>query len=146
MIPEIIDYHCRCGANVQLHSGVIRDHLLPGYPNEIGFRCAQSGRRPNVFAVIPSKPGMSQLRSIRFALEEIVKVIEFGKIKHPADDWKTAFSATDHDDAAFRHFLKRGNDDESKLSHRAHAALRMLYALEIEIEENRKNTNSGSEK
>lgn len=80
-----------------------------------------------------AKIPMSELKQVAAALEEVVKVIEFGHIKHPANDWATNFSVKDHEDAAFRHLLKHGRDHESGLDHRAHAILRLLYAMEIDI-------------
>lgn len=76
---------------------------------------------------------MSELKEVANALEQVVKVIEFGYIKHPAHDWASNFSTKDHEDAAFRHILKRGVDSESGIDHRAHAVLRLLYAMEIDL-------------
>ena len=89
------------------------------------------------------KTKMSELRSVARALEKVVKVIEFGYIKHPANDWATGFSTADHEDAAFRHLLKRGNDDESGIDHRAHAVIRLLYAMEKDIDSDRTRTSAG---
>lgn len=90
------------------------------------------------------KPKMSELRKVANALAEVVKVIEFGKIKHPADDWDTNFTVQDHEDAAFRHSLKRGLDSESGIDHRAHAILRFLFALESDIAKTRTHITSGT--
>ena len=90
------------------------------------------------------KPQMSDLRRVYNALVEVVKVIDFGRIKHPADDWATNFSVKDHEDAAFRHMLKSGVDSESNIDHRAHAIIRLLFALEKDIAEKRTHTTSGA--
>lgn len=89
-----------------------------------------------------TKTTMSELREVANALEQVVKVIEFGYIKHPAHDWATNFSVKDHEDAAFRHLLKRGLDHESGIDHRAHVILRLLYAMEIDIAASRTRSDT----
>lgn len=91
-----------------------------------------------------TKPQMSDLRRVANALVEVVKVIDFGRIKHPADDWASNFSTKDHEDAAFRHMLKSGVDAESGIDHRAHAVIRLLFAMEKDIAEKRTHINGGT--
>jgi hypothetical protein len=60
--------------------------------------------------------------------DEVRKVLEHGNSKH-ADDRATAREHVQH---AVAHLQAVGTDSETKLSHRAHAAARLILAL-IEI-------------
>lgn len=80
------------------------------------------------------KPPMSLLS--RTALEEITKVLEFGRNKYAADNWRQGFEWRRVLDAALRHLLAfsdgEDKDPESGLSHLAHLGCCVMFLLEFE--------------
>ena len=82
------------------------------------------------------------LRSLGKSLKVLAEVVEFGKSKYPKDDWRDMDQDT-HVDAALRHMIEQQTgtelDDESGLHHLAHAASRMLMAIEIKLTETEKD-------
>lgn len=70
------------------------------------------------------------------SLEEIIKVLEYGANKYGYDNWKLVEPHERYYDAAFRHLFawKKGelNDDETNLSHLAHAAACLLFLIYFE--------------
>ena len=68
-------------------------------------------------------------------LEEIVKVLEFGAKKYARDNWRKVESQR-YAAAAFRHLVayNKGEqaDDETGLSHLAHAGCCLLFLLSLE--------------
>jgi hypothetical protein len=71
------------------------------------------------------------------AVEEVVKVLEYGAQKYAPDNWMKVPGARErYWDAAMRHLVawkKDGClDDETKLSHLAHATCCMLYLIWFE--------------
>lgn len=72
------------------------------------------------------------------ALAEIAKVREFGIEKYKDDEGWRGVSITDFLDAALRHIYKYNDidrselDEESGLSHLAHAATSLILALAVE--------------
>lgn len=81
--------------------------------------------RPAILALPPS------------ALRAVGRVRAFGRVKHPADDWRR-FHAMEHMEAAVGHMLEAANgvtaDLESGEHPLAHAACRLLMALEREMD------------
>lgn len=72
------------------------------------------------------------------ALEEIVKVLDFGAKKYERDNWQHVDSASNrYLAAAFRHLaaVNQGEqmDPESGLSHLAHAGCCVLFLLALEV-------------
>ena len=71
------------------------------------------------------------------ALEEIAKVLAFGKVKYTAFNWAKGFKWTRLIGAAMRHLFawQRGEDKdkESGLSHLAHLGCCVLFLLQHEI-------------
>jgi hypothetical protein len=71
------------------------------------------------------------------ALVEVLKVTEMGAEKYSPRNWEKGLSYSDTYDSAQRHlvkwYLKEDNDEESKLSHLAHAAWNCLTLLEFEL-------------
>ena len=71
------------------------------------------------------------------ALEEVAKVLAFGKKKYAAWNWAKGFKWTRLIGAAIRHIYayQRGEDKdpESGLSHIAHAACCILFLLQHEL-------------
>jgi hypothetical protein len=70
-------------------------------------------------------------------LEEIVKVLEFGARKYARDNWKHVLGAdTRYQAAAFRHLIAYNTgekvDQETGLSHLAHAGCCLLFLLSLE--------------
>ncbi len=70
-------------------------------------------------------------------LEEIVKVLEFGAKKYARDNWQQVENAdTRYLAAAFRHLVAYNQgeriDDETGLSHLAHAGCCLLFLLSLE--------------
>lgn len=81
----------------------------------------------------PTKPQLVLLKRMAKSLREVARVVEYGYKSHPSDDWKDAPSDA-HVSAALRHILSiNGEIDESGLDHLAHAACRILYALEVKL-------------
>jgi hypothetical protein len=68
------------------------------------------------------------------AVEEIVKVLEFGAKKYARDNWKNV-EADRYTKAAFRHLIAYSqgeeNDKESGLSHLAHLGCCVLFLLAL---------------
>ena len=80
------------------------------------------------------KPGMSLLS--REALEQIALVMDFGKEKYAAHNWRSGFQWSRPLSAAIRHIMAfndgEDKDPESGLSHLAHAACCIMFLLEFE--------------
>jgi len=80
------------------------------------------------------KPGMSLLS--REALEQIALVMDFGKDKYAAHNWRNGFQWSRPLSAAIRHIMAfndgEDRDPESGLSHLAHAACCIMFLLEFE--------------
>jgi len=72
------------------------------------------------------------------AVEEIVKVLEFGAAKYARDNWKHV-AADRYVKAAFRHLVAysqgEANDQESGLPHLAHLGCCVLFLLSLEKSE-----------
>ncbi len=68
------------------------------------------------------------------ALTEVSHVLTFGDDKHPDEKWKK-MDPEDHVDAALRHIFAHMSgdktDSESGRLHLAHAAARLLFAVEL---------------
>ena len=81
------------------------------------------------------KPRMSLLPPA--ALQEVLKVLEFGAKKYGDHQWRSGFIWTRLYDAAMRHELAWLNreklDPESKIHHLAHAVTNLLFLLEHEL-------------
>lgn len=80
------------------------------------------------------KPPMSLLSNT--ALVEIAKVLEFGKNKYSAHNWRSGFAYSRVLDAAARHLYAyidgEDCDPESGLSHLAHLGCCVMFMLELE--------------
>lgn len=77
-------------------------------------------------------------------LEEVVKVLEFGAKKYARDNWKEVAEADKrYLSAAFRHLVAHSKgehtDDETGISHLAHASCCLLFLLALE-KRNGRNT------
>jgi len=73
------------------------------------------------------------------ALEEVVKVLEFGKKKYARDNWqKVPEGKIRYVQAGFRHLIAyttgEENDKESGLSHLAHAICCLMFVLSLNKE------------
>jgi hypothetical protein len=72
----------------------------------------------------------------REALEQIALVMDFGKQKYDAHNWRKGFAWSRPLSAAIRHILAfndgEDKDPESGLSHLAHAACCIMFLLEFE--------------
>lgn len=81
------------------------------------------------------KPDMSLLSSI--AITELTAVLDFGKRKYAAHNWRKGISTTRLLGAALRHIFAylRGetNDPETGLSHIAHAMCCCMFILELKV-------------
>ncbi|CAB5218853.1 hypothetical protein UFOVP229_3 [uncultured Caudovirales phage] len=71
------------------------------------------------------------------ALEEVVKVLEYGANKYAPDNWRKVPGARErYWDAAMRHLVAWKKDarldDETELSHLAHATCCLLYLIAFE--------------
>jgi hypothetical protein len=79
------------------------------------------------------KPDMSLLSSV--AIEEVAKVMTFGKRKYAAHNWRKGISYSRCIAAALRHIFAylRGEDidPESGLSHLGHAICCLMFLLEF---------------
>jgi hypothetical protein len=65
-------------------------------------------------------------------LTEVLKVLEFGDIKHPGENWKTQTEALHlaHTMEHINHYLFIGKTDiETGRNHLAHAICRLLFAM-----------------
>lgn len=67
------------------------------------------------------------------AFREILAILEWGRSKHPANDWRS-YTFKDHFAALFRHLVQagldgRGRDAESGLLHVGHAGCRVVFIL-----------------
>ena len=74
------------------------------------------------------------------ALQDVVKVLEFGAKKYAPDNWKYVDQAEErYWNAAMRHIvayrLESPNDSETGLSHLAHAVCCLLYIQQLDKEE-----------
>ncbi len=74
------------------------------------------------------------------ALDEVVQVLDFGREKHGAENWRTCYSDEDIKKlygAALRHIFawKRGeaNDKETGVDHLAHAVCDLLFLQELKF-------------
>ncbi len=71
------------------------------------------------------------------ALEEIIKVLEFGEVKHADNIWPKDMPWSRNFSACMRHLWKwwRGEhiDSETGLSHLAHAGCRILFLIAYEL-------------
>ena len=80
------------------------------------------------------KPPMSLLSTT--ALVEIANVLEFGKNKYAAHNWRKGFHWSRLIDAAMRHLTAfnagEDKDPESGLSHLAHLGCCVMFLLEFE--------------
>ena len=101
----------------------------PEIPTEKGTR--YNAGKPSL-ALLPAK-----------TLIEIAKVLDFGKAKYSAHNWRKGFSYTETLSSAQRHLAEwqegEGTDRESGLSHLAHAACNLLFLIEFEL------TNTGTD-
>lgn len=74
-----------------------------------------------------------------FAIEEVVRVLDFGASKYYRGSWRKVPEAKRrYIAAAYRHFMDyyfRGivNDEESGMHHLAHAACCVLFVLQIDL-------------
>ncbi len=71
------------------------------------------------------------------SLKDMLRVLNFGAIKHneqPGEDKWRKVSKREHLDAAFRHYMSyisgEFTDSESGINHLAHAAIRLMFAME----------------
>lgn len=92
--------------------------------NNQEFKADGSKLRPSL--VLDSMPN---------ALLHVVAVGTYGAEKYEADSWRQV-EARRYKDALYRHYLAGdGNDEESGLSHLAHAAWNALVILEFKLNE-----------
>lgn len=81
------------------------------------------------------KPRMELLSWV--ALREMARVLSFGANKYSDHNWRAGFKWTRLVGAALRHIHKWNDgedlDEETKLSHLAHAAVEIMFLLEHEI-------------
>lgn len=79
------------------------------------------------------KPDMSLLSP--YFLEEVTKVLDFGKKKYAAHNWRKGFIWSRPAAAALRHIFSwlkgEDKDPESGLSHLAHAACCLMFLIEF---------------
>lgn len=72
----------------------------------------------------------------REALEQVALVMEFGRQKYAAHNWRQGFAWSRPLSAAMRHIMAfndgEDKDPESGLSHLAHAACCIMFLLEFE--------------
>lgn len=77
-------------------------------------------------ALLPPKP-----------LTEIAKVLDFGKTKYTAHNWRKGFDYLATLSSAQRHLAEwqegENTDKESGLMHLAHAACNILFLIEFEL-------------
>jgi len=83
--------------------------------------------KPSI-SLIPTKP-----------LFEIARVLDFGKEKYSAHNWRNGITQDRLLSAAMRHLLSNNEgetlDPESNLNHLAHAACMILFCLEQQLRE-----------
>ena len=77
------------------------------------------------------------------ALQDVVKVLEFGAKKYAPDNWKYVDQAEErYWNAAMRHIiaykLESPTDSETGLSHLAHAICCLLFLINFDNQENNK--------
>jgi hypothetical protein len=81
------------------------------------------------------KPDYSLLSSV--AIDELAKVLTFGKVKYSAHNWRKGITASRLLAAALRHVFSylRGEtyDPETGLSHMAHAMCCCMFIIELKI-------------
>lgn len=80
------------------------------------------------------KPDFSLLSSV--SMNELAKVLTFGKEKYAAHNWRKGITLTRLNAAAMRHIFAHNNgedlDSETGLSHLAHAMCCMMFAIELQ--------------
>ena len=81
------------------------------------------------------KPPLGNLLEFNLALEEVVRVREYGKKKYPeAESWRQV-PDNELDNAILRHmFNPNKKDDETGYSHTAHMIQNLLFKLQKEME------------
>lgn len=71
------------------------------------------------------------------ALSEVVKVLDYGATKYAPDNWKHVVPRSRYIDAAFRHMFQwqsgEDNDQETNISHLAHAATNLLFLIHFQL-------------
>lgn len=109
---------------------------VASYPNSmehVWIEFTQAGE--TLPSKVEAKAELARLGTVVNALSEVVRVMAHGDVKHPANDWRIKGTAG-HLNAATRHILRADKlDDESGLEHAAHAVCRLLYYLEIKLDE-----------
>ena len=85
-----------------------------------------------------SKVNLAILNDTSKALEEVAKVMEYGANKYSRMNWSKVDNTERYIAATYRHLMlgyTQGEklDDESNLSHLAHAVCSLLFLLEIEL-------------
>lgn len=80
------------------------------------------------------------------SIEEILKVLEYGAQKYAPDNWKHVVPRSRYIDAAFRHMFQwqagENNDQETNISHLAHAATNLLFLIHFQLNgENPRESN-----
>ena len=86
------------------------------------------------------KAPLGNLLEFTLALEEVVRVREYGKKKYPnAESWRQVpIEEIDH--AVMRHMFNTNiKDAESEFSHAAHIIVNLLFKLQLELEESNGN-------
>jgi len=81
------------------------------------------------------KPPLGHLLEFNLALEEVVRVREYGKKKYPeAESWRQV-PDNELDNAILRHmFNPNKKDNETGYSHTAHMIQNLLFKLQKEME------------
>ena len=82
------------------------------------------------------KPPLGNLLEFNLALEEVVRVREYGKRKYPdATSWRQV-PEEELDNALLRHiFNPNKKDAETGYSHTAHTIMNLLFKLQKEMED-----------
>lgn len=80
------------------------------------------------------------------SIDEILKVLEYGAQKYAPDNWKQVVPRSRYIDATLRHLIawQKGEDvdDETNISHLAHAATNILFLIHFELQgENPRESN-----
>jgi hypothetical protein len=99
---------------------------------EVKQTSEQGGIKANV-----GKPRMSLIPNQ--ALTEVARVFTMGEAKYSSNNWRKGMPWSWNIDAALRHIGKFNDgidlDDESKLSHLAHAITDLMFVLEYQLTE-----------
>jgi hypothetical protein len=118
-MPDINAYRCPCGGSTRVHKHIMEaPKVIPleGIKYDSG------------------KPDMALLSPI--ALLEITKVLDFGKKKYAAHNWRKGMAWSRLLSASLRHIFAfvggESLDPESGLSHLAHAVCCLMFLLEFE--------------